>query len=468
MDAFEDEGFFWLPGKEREQQAGRIKFDPIQGGTLSLIGGFGNLAQQFANQERTIRINGAAGRRYLTLDGCFRTNTRFEMPGTTHQTFYVGTIITGYLFDEGEVLTFDRCSIALDQLPGWIRRPSIQRQFPSESTDPIVIQAARLDDEIVHVGDDELRLTSTWTLRGDDITMTAVHQETRLEITYPAARSLDQIRDDVRHLQDLLTLATTTASVALEVGLWRSDITTEYPPGTHRPVPMRYYASQLAERVRLDDPQPARVIFGYQDIGGLAMVARWLTVARRYRIVVASLLSIRYSTGLYVENRFNNVISAAESFHRMRFSNEVRSQEEYDRFVQGLVAAVPGEHQNWLEKQLQYSNEPRLWQRLNEMTQYAGPVFTTLYEKPGVWVQVVANSRNRLTHHDKNRPVEFRPGDLNFIAESVFILVMLCLFRECGIDGKTLSAIAESDSAQFLGGKLTELVPRLHEQMKQM
>jgi len=467
MEAFEHDGVFWLPGKEDEQCAGRLKFDPARDATLSLIGGFGSLLQQFSNQRRIVRIHGTAGKRYLTLDGCFNTNTSFEMPGTTHQIFYVGQIIAGHLFDEGEGLTFDRCSVALDQLPAWIGRTGIRRLWPQEQSDPITIEIVRLDDESVQVGDDELKVTTVSTFQGDDIISTTVVQKTTLQITYPIPQPLEHIRDDVRHLQDLLTLATTTASVLEEMVLWRSDITTEYRPGKHRPDAMAYYASQLAERVRLDDPQPARVLFKYQAIGGLATIARWLTVARQYHIVVASLLSIRYSTGLYAENRFNNVIQAAESFHRLRFSNEVRPQAEFDQFAQELVDAVPEEHQKWLGKQLQYTNEPRLWQRLNEMTKHAGAAFSALYEKPGIWVQVAANSRNRLTHHDKDQPVEFRPGDLYFIAESIFLLVMLCLFRECGMDDTALAAIAESASAQFLRDKLAELVPRLHEQMKQ-
>lgn len=53
MEPFEDEGVSW----------------------------FGDLQEQFSDQARMIRIHGVAGKRYLTLDGCFNTNTTFEMPG---------------------------------------------------------------------------------------------------------------------------------------------------------------------------------------------------------------------------------------------------------------------------------------------------------------------------------------------------------------------------------------------------
>jgi hypothetical protein len=116
---------------------------------------------------------------------------------------------------------------------------------------------------------------------------------------------------------------------------------------------MKYYAGQISERVRLDKPQSAgRILFQFADIGGLPTIARWVKVAREYQAVVGALLSIRYASGLYAENRFNNVISAAESFHRLRFSNEVRSKAEFRKLRRELVAAVSKEHQGWLSDQI--------------------------------------------------------------------------------------------------------------------
>ncbi len=232
---------------------------------------------------------------------------------------------------------------------------------------------------------------------------------------------------------------------------------------------MSYYAGQLAERVRLDTPQsPGHVLFQFQGIGGMPTVARWVSVARRYHTVSGSLLSIRYASGLYVENRFNNVISAAETFHRLRFSNEVMPQEEFKQFRRQLIKAVPAEHRNWLGNQLQYSNEPRLRNRLDEMVAHSGQAFANLYSDGKKWAAVITGARNRLTHHDEERKVVFQPGDLVFLTESVFALVMLCLFRECEMDHASLAAaISENGSMRFLQGKLAEIVPRLHEQIEQ-
>ena len=307
MEPFENEGIFWLPVKDNVQLAGRLKFDPAEGATLNLMGGFGAIQEQFSDQARMIRMHGVAGKRYLTLDGCFNTDTTHEAPGITRQTYYVNRIITDHLFGDCEALTFDKCSVAFDQLPAWIRRSgvsvSLQTQTPNISTPPdkITIEFNPFQDEIARIGDEALRLSSTWTLGGDNITQTYLNQGTHLELKYPAPQPLASVLDDVKHLQDLLTLATAAPTVPEEITLWREDIVRELPSGEQRPQPMNYYAGQLAERVRLRAPQSAgKVLFQFNDIGGLPTIAQWVKVAREYHTVSGSLLSIRYAAGLYV------------------------------------------------------------------------------------------------------------------------------------------------------------------------
>jgi ApeA N-terminal domain 1 len=477
MEAFEDEGVFWLPGNESETVAGRLRFDPIEGATLSLTGIIENLMPHFQRARGVIRLHGVAGRRYLTLDNCFATNTTYDMPGVARQTYAVGLIISGQLFGQDEPLTFDRFAVEFDQLAHWVRRSGVQvsAHAPTDTQimDHVDITFDHVPDETVRFGDEELKLSSTWALRGDNITETSLLQATQFELRYPAARPLDDIFADIKWLQDLVTLATTAPTVPTEVILWRQDIVRDQPesmPGDPKPQAMNYYAGQIAERVRLKEPQrPERVMFQFETIGGLLTIARWIGLARTYAVVVDSLLSIRYSAGLYAQNRFYNVISAAESFHRLRFSNEVMPQVKFDQRLDEMISQVEKKsRQNWLRMKLRYANEPSLASRLKEMVDYAGSAFAALCADPGSWVTVVTESRNRLTHHDKERKIEFASGDLYFLAESIFMLVMLCLFRECEVAAETLEALGETDGIQFLKSKLDDITTRLNEQVEKI
>lgn len=471
MESFGCDGIFWLPGAEDRQCAGRLTFDSATGASLGLLGSLSDLGSHFGSDSRICRIHGLAGKRYLTLDGCQVTNSTMEIPGISRQTYYVGRIIANHLFGDGEELTFDKCSVSLDQLPVWIRRSGVRVQLDgapgTNRVNRVRIEFTEQEDEIADLGAGEkLRLGSTWTLSGDHVSETGLRQGIFLEIAYSGVRPLDEALDDVKHLQDLLTLATAAPAVPLEITLQRKDVTREISAGNRIPQDMQFYAGQLAEHARLAEPQSAgHVLFQFKDIGGLPTIARWIKVARQYKPVLGALLSIRYSSGLYTENRFHNVMSAAETFHRMRFPNEARPAQEFREFRRGLIKAVPAEHRNWLGNQLQYSNEPRLKRRLAEMADYAGEAFAAVYDDTDTWVAVAAASRNRLIHHDEEQEIKFQPGDLHFLAESIFSLVMLCLFRECEVRGSVLAGIGDSGSVQFLRGKLNEIVPRIHAQV---
>jgi hypothetical protein len=219
------------------------------------------------------------------------SNTTVEAPGIPRQTYYVHRIITDALFDEDEPLTFDKCSVSFDQLAHWIGRSGVTVGFETQTPQPtfppdrIKIEFTQPQDETAQIDNgEELRLTSTWSLGGDNVTKTYLNQGTYLELRYLEARPLDDILDDVKYLQDLLTLATTAPTVPLEITVWRADITREYQPGQYRPQAMKYYAGQLAEQVRLDAPQSAgRILFPFSEIGGLPTIARWVKVARKYQ-----------------------------------------------------------------------------------------------------------------------------------------------------------------------------------------
>src|SRR5205823_11297602 len=74
MESFEDEGIFWLPGRDDAQLAGRLKFDAVDGATLSLMAGLASLQDQLRVKPPMFGILGLAGKGYLILVNCFKTN----------------------------------------------------------------------------------------------------------------------------------------------------------------------------------------------------------------------------------------------------------------------------------------------------------------------------------------------------------------------------------------------------------
>jgi hypothetical protein len=72
------------------------------------------------------------------------------------------------------------------------------------------------------------------------------------------------------------------------------------------------------------------VDLNFGQLGGPPAVARWLNIAQRYWRALGLLLSARSSRPLYVENRFLNVVSGAETFHRLAIGGASLPAERFE------------------------------------------------------------------------------------------------------------------------------------------
>src|ERR1022692_3019217 len=110
----------------------------------------------------------------------------------------------------------------------------------------------------------------------------------------------------------------------------------------------------------------------------------------------------------------------------MRFENEVMPAayfKSYKRKMAKAVKTVLGPTaRNWLNTQLEHSNELRLRQRLVEVANYAGPSLAVFVGDVDTWARIVAMVRNRMTHDDPSQRIERKPGDLIHLGESIYIV----------------------------------------------
>jgi len=110
------------------------------------------------------------------------------------------------------------------------------------------------------------------------------------------------------------------------------------------------------------------MFFSCSQAGGVQTIVKWVALSRTYRLVLGLLLSSQYSVRMYEENSFANMISSAETFHRMRFDNELMPKADFKSYKRKMAKAVTKElgrrARDWINKQLEHSNEPRLRQRL--------------------------------------------------------------------------------------------------------
>ncbi|QNT95792.1 hypothetical protein HEP81_05540 [Streptomyces griseofuscus] len=472
MEGFETEGIFWLASESERPLAGNLTFDPADGTTLSVFGKFSTLGSLNSSEPPAlVRIYGNTSRGEFTLENCWSRNYTHHTGGIEKETFHVGYALSGGHIPDDFSLEFDAFSANFDQLAPWVRRGQLKWEIDSpepnkwSAATAVRFQYSVPQEESASIGLDKVYLKSTWATNSDALTRAEVKQSPFFKVEYGERKSLAEIILDVNGLQDLVTLSVDAPTAPTELTLWRNDLEREIGEGRNIPAMLTLYAANMAEHVRQGDHQSvAKILFPFDEIGGIETTARWLGVSRRYRAVLGGLLTIKYAVRLYEENQYSNVITAAESFHRLRFANEiipkVEAKARRRKIVRMVRHAIGRQTAEWLNNQLLFSNEPRLRQRLHELTEYAGNHFGDVVGPIDQWVSVVSGIRNRLTHHDENQPLDRRPGDVYFLTQSVYVLVMLCLLRECGVEADSFARFEKSPAIRFLSEKVSEIVPR--------
>jgi len=451
------EGHFWPVGHPENQVAGRLRFDERRGVELDLIGSFHSFEEMFAEESaKEHRILGLIdGGKYVTLERCFQTNSRLEgFSDVRRQSFSAQHLLHGAHFEPDEPAEFTSITVDTDYLSHWVQRSEIRTEI-----DPSVpgSRSIRLDLSVPEKESFDLNLGTLslgfhWKTEGDRRASMKLSHGCIFTREFDSVTPLRDVLRFGRAIQDLVTIGTDVPVLQSSVELKHPDIAHTFEDGTRTYLPIRFFAQPSAKIERSPKPPDARrMIFSYDQIGGIKGVAEWLSVRDRYRQVLGTLLSFRYSP-MYMENKFQNCLQAAETFHRIRFSNELEPKADFKSRKRKVVSYIPLRTQReWVKKSLEYANEPRLRQRLEEMVAFADPPFSSLVGDPAAWAKRVTDQRNTLVHLDPRRSgADVEGGTLYFLAESAYFLVVLCLLRECGVPDDTIRQIEKNERFQFI------------------
>ncbi|MGQ4423719.1 HEPN domain-containing protein [Streptomyces violaceoruber] len=457
MDSFESDGLFWLPGDDENQVAGKISFDQEKGTRLSLIGSFSEPqfgAEFEADDERPV-IYGVAGKMWLTLTGCSRVSAKHEIPGIYREDYRADGLFAGQVLLDADNPTFREVSFGQKGLFDWVAKNAVRREYKfSESNRRLESATLTLDtlpSEECRAEGCTIALYGTWKLLGSTQNP-GFEQDTRFTITYDREVDFVQVRSDVAGMQDMLTCLTDVATVPVGVSLC---VRSKDDEGEARKQRVEFYGQNVAYS-EAKSKKVKNAILNFEQIGGLPAVARWLDFNRSRRVVLGQSLASKYRP-MYVENRFLNSVSAAETLHRLEFPNEVKPAGEYKSFRKMLVRYVPKKYRGWLSQQLAYSNEPRLRHRLRELASH-GEIAAVLGCDPEDWASAVTNARNRMIHHDEEKGSAASSTELYWLSESLRLAVLLSLMRFCEFKEGVLQDMAAHDSVKFVAERVHEVL----------
>lgn len=343
MDRMELEGHWWLPEKPDHRVPGRLVIDDDEI-ELSLLGALreyieagetvvqkgGDTVTTFT--EESLARDGVYPRilgqvtsgKYYTLHDCFQTHRSGNYSGAPdRQRINVHSVFEDVHLDYGD-LKFSEIVIKLDGLLQFVNRSGFSGNLRTECVDDhrrVLGYTADLEavpeERFDGLDGSDCRLVYTWTAGPSGVKEWRMAQDFTLRVEFDELKPLDDLLAVAGHFQDLVTVATGRRAAFTSISLRHPELVDQRGDRPPRTVPIEMYAKWIVRpKPGLKPLQLHDVIFNLDELGGVAALTRWLTVADKYAVSLARVMVARYSDSTYVYDSLLNAAAALEGYDR--------------------------------------------------------------------------------------------------------------------------------------------------------
>lgn len=430
-------GEWWLPGDPDRRVPGNISITDDDGAELEIFG-------TLADGDGGDRFSVVLGR---TLEGGPVTLEDVELTGSNQRSsqwleepvsirrFSARVAYVGEELPEASDRVFRVSRLGFTDLPDWISGGRFYEHI--QNLPRVDLSYEPPPDITARLGFGTVSIRQGWATSGDAVRSRKIERTVEFQVaTYRPLTMSEWLSEVVRPLRHFMTFATERANEV--TSLTFTPNSQEDDPVGHQIVAHYSRASVIAPS------EPARrwemLIEGAETEAQLpALLGKWFDLTTRTSLVIDRLLAPRYRPVTFIENRFLDVVGAAEGYHRATQTNALLPKAAHRLRVAAVVDRAPQEHQDWLKEKLANSNEPSLRERLIELCASVSEIVTPAIDAAPVYVKSVVEARNSVTHAGtKKRPT---PGgfDLWRLTEQTTLLVTACMLKDLGFDDERAS-----------------------------
>ncbi len=433
MEAFTYRGDWYLPNDKGNSLSGELSFDAAKGSELELDG---NFDRKFIGGlfNHKILLGKTSSGKDVTLYNC----TQFHRSKKSN--FNVQFIIVDGLFKEEEELKFNKVICNFNCLDEWLRISG----FEINATEEGKVDLHYEQPESIMFTIDAKRKGAFHFGYSTPIINTVheviIKQEASLELdNSEELQPLKTTLADLTHFQHFLTLGCFSGVYPTSVQLFNYNFKDKDFPKSFK----LYYKPRYLKILK---PKKAHeFLFGYKDIDTSfeQIIQKWFELKEKIDPVTDLLLESFYNATFFNENRFLNLAQGLETFHRRFRNNFVKPKKEHNAMITEIIDRVGDNHKEWLEEKLNFSNEPSLHKRIEQIIHEVENSMTKkIIPDPGIFIKQVKNSRNYYTHYDKRLEKKALKGeDLFYLTEKLKILLTCAVLKEVGFNKQCESRV---------------------------
>lgn len=453
-------GHWWLPEDPDETRAGVLRYEPDEGLTLSLVDGFDDQIREqigpgaFAvkGTRRWDVLHGVADNKQVTLFDCLPTSSTSYGMGfgaPAKQKVHAGTALVGVHLSSRDDAVFTGGRASIEGLTDWSGDSVFSMTLGLEDGDRLdghgAIEATPVDGHTARYEASTLRLEHHHTLPNFEhrlgSTLGRMTDTAVLYIEPDEPASLLDLRQTVRAMQDLISLATHRAAGVLWIALSMPPEDRQRPEG----YPTLPRVVSLYEKQTVGGDPDARAptrgaLFTLSDLPFETLVPRWLGIRDRFAATCSLLLGLRYVPGGYLETQLSQAVTAAEAMHRALDLEPPIPPDEFEVLRQRLRESVPKARREWLRDLLLHGNAPTLRERLLDLAAWPdAEAMAMLLPDPQRWATMTKDARNNLAHTGRSGGQDIQV--LYAVSRVTNAVVLLNLLHEVGLSGERQRAI---------------------------
>lgn len=413
MKAVNFDGVFWLAGDPENTATGKLLYQNRKGAKLDIVGTLHSdpihVPIQFPSKE-IFTIHGIGAKSKWTIFRAQSSGSQITAPGFSREQYHSPLVMNGKEFlEEKHLQQLTSVHLQMQYLLDWVNQTGLSYELnptsrkadsPMRAEDFRQIIMFTPPSTITHSmkeGTVEISFPFTSSSSGIVMAECQIKQLCSIGFKWKSPTSIDEVLRVAHSLQDLLALSIGTPPLIESASVTCFEHEREF----------ELLTSGLGNSMYDDSKSHVVDWISLDMFGGIEGVANWLNISQKYRIAINSLLSVKYTPNLYMENKLINIMIAAEAFERVRCNKRGKLRLEY---------------------------------ALNSLVQYAGDLFVNLVGDTQTWIKKATIMRNEIVHRQSMEQIEILW--LDFITDSSYWLIIICLLKECHVNDTVLQHIS--------------------------
>src|SRR5660397_82473 len=450
MDQFEYEGSWWLPENPVYKISGTLKFHPIEGAYLELIGAFKKFIDFKTLLEPKI-ILGNTSDGIITLYDCFENRSSFA--GLFTSSFYVNVIFKGHHFEKEEDIIFNNLSINYSHLEEWTKisgfiiYPDTDESHRTKNVDVFYTYPQKVEAKLENLN---ISLDYDFSLNMKGIEEYHLKQITFIKMEPDKPIHYNEFQNNICcHIQNFLSLAMGKAIYPLIIKGENASCKKESPDGSvkFKKISIFYSMNRLPDLSKKINRK--EMFFQFEDISDNfeKYLNNWMKKSEILKPVYGLYFGTIYNPTMYHEHKFLSLIQAIESYHRRVHDGKYVSEDEYAKIYERLINAIPDlsnkDLKESLKKRMQYGNEFSLRKRLKEIIKKCNSFTNSLIPNETEFIEDIVNIKNFLTNYDKKgeNQAKVTYKEMDNLVKKMKCLIKICFLIEMEISKERIETL---------------------------